>query len=212
MTYKEKIVQHIIERKGAKRNFVIAVCGAADIGKSYLSKNLIKILKYQGISAKHLTLDSFLMSRPERLKKGISGYDIEAYDFEAIQQLLTNLGDGKTISFFPYNHATGEKEKKLKIIPKSEILIIDGLHSMHNHLKPYRNFSIFVYAEDEYLRTIRREADILKRKQTPKISQNLEPVEYQKYKRLVEPYKDQADLLVFLKRKWQYAVNLNTKY
>lgn len=207
--HEEKIVNHIIESKGESVRFIAAICGAADTGKSYLSRNIAAILNQSGYSTGHLPLDSFLMNRAERIKKGISGYDIESYDVKAAGKLLNKFYDGEDIHFFPYNHATGEKTKNPSYLKNSDVLIFDGLHSMHQAFQPYINFSIFVYTNDKQLREIRQEADILKRKQTLKMSKVMEPVEYRKYKRRVEPYKKKADLHLFLKEKWYYKVKLN---
>jgi uridine kinase len=98
VNYQNQIVRYIIERKGAIRFFIVAVCGAADIGKSYLAKEITEILNQKGISANHLTLDSFLMNRSDRIEKGISGYDIEAYDFVSIERSLEKYFVGKDIS------------------------------------------------------------------------------------------------------------------
>ena len=212
MIYQNKIADLIIEKIDPNSIGIIAICGAADIGKSYISEELTQTLNSKGVITNHLTLDSFLMSRTERIKNEISGYDTEAYDFDSIVQLLKDFKSGKSISFFSYDHATGEKTKKYKKISPCKILIIDGLHSMHEKLKRFCELSIFVYTDDAQLRKIRIDADIAKRNQTPEVSIKLAPVEFKKYKRKVEPYKAQADLLLLLQRKWEYVVELNGKY
>ena len=49
---------------------IVSICGAADLGKSYLSNQLIKSLGQQKIITNHLTLDSYLMDRAIRKEKG----------------------------------------------------------------------------------------------------------------------------------------------
>ena len=91
MEHEYDIAKHIIARKGTLTQFSVAICGAADIGKSYLSRKLAVILNNQGIGTSHLPIDAFLLDRSERLRIGMSGYDAQAYDFDAIQKLLSQL-------------------------------------------------------------------------------------------------------------------------
>lgn len=196
---------------GHVQPFVVAVCGAADLGKSYMSQNLVNFLSHQGISATHLPLDAFLMDRTVRIDKGMSGYDLEAYDIETIGIMINDFHKGKTISYYPYQHESGNRSKSQIILDNSMILILDGLHSMSVPLRSFVNLGVFIYTEDNNLRKIRRAADILKRKQLSDLSDRLEPIEFQKYKTNVEPYRVYADLLVRLKEKWSYVVDENTK-
>ena len=204
----EKITRFIIDRVGSGSNTVIALCGAADIGKSYLSSELAQSLEARGISANCLMLDSFLMNRSDRIKNNLSGYDAEAYDFESIAWLLTQFQLGQSISYFPYDHPAGTNSSTQKTIMPCKVLIIDGLHAMHKTLKSFCSLRLFVFTDDEQLRSIRRKADAVKRKQAPEVSERLEPLEFEAYKRQVEPYKKDADLLIYLRRKWEYRVEI----
>lgn len=77
---------------------------------------------------------------------------------------------------------------------------------MYKMLKPYVLLSLFVYTDDQYLRSVRREAGIIKRKQSAEFSQKVEVKEFKNYKQFVEPYKEQADLHLYLKEKWKYSL------
>lgn len=187
---------------------IISVCGAADLGKSYLCSSLVETLQHQGYHVAHLPLDSYLMSREQRINHGISGYDTEAYDFATIIKNLTAFKVGKEFSFTPYNHEGGTKQEQHEIIGKNDILLLDGLHAMDPRLIGSIDFTIFIHTDDARLRNIRREADLIKRKQQPELSEKFEPVEFQKYKRFVEPYKQRANLVLYLQLKWQYEVRV----
>ncbi len=190
MNTEDTIVNHLIPLANVNRCGAIAVCGAADLGKSYLSKSIVERLKARGVTAGHLPLDSFLMKRSERIKRGISGYQSDAYDVDSVKTMIENFCNGSQLSFAPYNHTTGETANKRITLENSSLLIVDGLHSMHPVLKPYIRFSLFIYTDDDQLRKIRKEADRVKRKQTTDISDALEPLEFERYKQLVEPYKN----------------------
>lgn len=59
------------------------------------------------VSANHFTLDSILMNRAIRIQIGISGYQPESYDFNAIENQLIKFKNGHDITSFPYSHSTG---------------------------------------------------------------------------------------------------------
>lgn len=209
MPYIQKITNTILAHKLRQHNEVIAVCGAADLGKSYLANELVKSIKARKLTADYLTLDSFMMSREERIRKGISGYDPCAYEFNSVILQLEKFKEGKDLSFRAYDHSTGKRVDELTTIKACDILILDGLHSLHEILAPYVSHSLFVYTQDSLLRKIRRKADLEKRKQTVEVSEQIEPKEFEKYKQLVEPYKKQATWQLFLVEKWKFCFQEN---
>ena len=87
-----KIAQKILSLRELDSHLVVAVCGAADLGKSFLSAGTVDALNLMNLSASHLTIDSFLMNRANRINNEISGYQPEAYDFNAIENLIIESG------------------------------------------------------------------------------------------------------------------------
>ena len=205
MPLEHEIARAIVKCRKTDGPMIVAICGAADLGKSYLSASIANALRSRGVSSDHVTLDSFMMNRDERIACGISGYQPEAYDFNAIKVQLAKFSKGQHINFFPYDHSTGLKAIEPTMLPPCDVLILDGLHSMHPALLPYTQLSVFIYTNDSYLRCIRREADLLKRRQSVALSEKIEPFEFAKYKRFVEPYKKHATWHLFLKKKWEYT-------
>ncbi len=189
-----------------KRSIIIAMCGAADLGKSYLSKKIVDNLREMGKAADHLTLDSFLIERSERFKKGISGYQIEAYDHVSILNALVLFKQKKQIVYAPYDHVEGKASASLEVIEPCSILILDGLHSMHESISSYIDFSIFIYTDDEILKNIRFDADLTKRNLTVELANRNSEPEFVQYKMQLEPYKIKADLKLRLEKKWVYTL------
>ncbi len=185
---------------------VVAVCGAADLGKSHLSAQLTDAISQRGLSANHLTLDSYLMGRSDRISGGLSGYQPESYDLSSVQKDLTRFRDREPITHFPYDHSVGIKFSNKETINSCSILFVDGLHSMNELLMPLINFSIFVCTTDNQLKQIRLQADITKRKQAISFSQKNSVIEFRKYKQYVEPYKDRANVVLSLKKQWEYVL------
>ena len=123
---------------------IVSICGAADLGKSYISNTLISSLTQQKLITNHLTLDSYLMDRTMRKEKGISGYEVEAYSIMEATIDLIKLKSGQSIEYRPYNHKIGSSNNELvkKIDSTSDIVIFDGLHVMHPSFIPYIDISI----------------------------------------------------------------------
>lgn len=194
-------IESLVEKK---RQTIISICGAADLGKSYLSREVVKKLSIKGISANHLTLDSFLIERSIRLQLGISGYQIEAYEQKLALEALSQFKQGKSIYYYPYNHDAGKRGPKLEILKPSSVLIFDGVQSMHKSFLFYSDFSVFIYTEDDNLKRIRYEADLTKRNYTTDFAKDNSEPEFIQYKTEIEPYKTQADFRLYLQKKWTY--------
>lgn len=202
------LLSHKVYEKSKETStpLVVAISGAADLGKSYLSQEIIKHLETRGISASHLTLDSFLIERRLRKEKNLSGYQIESYNLQAPAKCLLSFKSSQAFSYLPYNHLTGKSEGKTVTIKNSQVLIFDGLHTLHESFIEFINLSIFIDTSDSQLKNIRLESDLTKRGLSLQESQlNSEP-ELIQYKNNVEPYKTKSFVQVYLKEKWVYEV------
>ncbi len=183
---------------------IIAICGAADLGKSYISKGIVNELIAQRIDAVHLTLDSYLLDRSERLNQRISGYRIDAYEQQRALEALSQFKEQFPIVFFPYNHETGKKTTNPEILEPASILIFDGVQSMHECFDSHTDLSVFIYTEDNILKRIRFDADLTKRKHSVEFANSNSEPEFIEYKTQIEPYIFRADHKLFMERKWQY--------
>lgn len=193
-------------KSNKKEPIIVAVCGAADLGKSYLSKKIATNLNSSGIPTNHLTLDSFLMERSQRLKQDISGYDIRAYNQIAVLKALNNFRTNRPVTYAPYIHAMGKCGETLKTLNPCSILIFDGVQSMHELFSPHIDFSIFIYTDDVTLKKIRYEADLCKRNYSAELARCKSESELYFYRSQISPYRQQADLALFLERKWKYKI------
>ena len=103
------LAEHIQTHYLTDAPMIVAIGGAADLGKSYLSQSIVRRLNERGIKSGHLTLDSFLMDRTLRKSKGFSGYQIESYDIENALQALKHFKACKPLCYHPYDHKSGKK-------------------------------------------------------------------------------------------------------
>lgn len=202
----EKLSDKIIANKNSNGSTVISICGAADLGKSYLSKKIAELLKKRNLKINHLTMDSYLMNRDLRKEKGLSGYNIEAYNQKEILKNLIALKDGGSIDFKSYSHNKGKTNLNSSKMNSSDILIFDGLHSMNPYFLPYIDITIYIYTADQLLKRIRTEADLIKRNYTSDFSKAISENEFNLYKTNIEPYKKTADYILYLKDKWNYRL------
>lgn len=211
MDVPERIAEHIALLKSPSQCFVVAICGAADLGKSYLSQALVKKLNSKGVDSECISLDGYLMPREERIKSKISGYNPSAYDLSSVKSDIATLRNGTSINIGLYDHEKGQTFPDKVVIEPCEVLIVEGLHAMHSELAALMNLSVFVFTDDLHLGQIRHHADQEKRRQTVAFSKANLAVELERYKEFVEPYKKEADLLFSLIEKWHYTEVSNPK-
>ena len=202
-----QLVDQILFHIDVSKPSVVAVCGAADLGKSYLSQKILDELLDRGVSAGLLTLDSYLVERMERERRGLSGYQIDSYDQPGIANALSDFKDQNPIVYFPYDHTIGRAcGERVELLPCS-ILIVDGLHSLHENIYELIDFSIFIYTDDESLKKIRFDADLTKRGLTVEQANNNSEPEFLLYKTMIDPYKSKADVRLHLVEKWRYLID-----
>lgn len=209
-----QFVQHIL-RNMAKRDekdepYLIAICGAADLGKSHLCNEWVEELSRQKKTAAHLTLDSYLIPRAERQALGISGYHIQAYGLHSIKMDLKSLQNGYAIKINGYDHQSGRAIGVTKVIDPYSVILIDGVHAMHSDIISYMDLSIFVHTSDSQLQQIRHEADQTKRNQSMLHSLGQADIELQRYKTNIAPYQHQADCTLELQTKWRYLLKCSS--
>lgn len=209
MLVEDKLAHEIVSLRKKTKQTVVSICGAADLGKSYLSAKIAESLTKRSLKTNHLTLDSYLLDRKTRNKNGLSGYDIEAYNKNEVLNNLIDLKNGQSIEFQPYHHKEGIKGEVSTKMDSADILIFDGLHAMHSSFLPYIDITIFVYTKDENLKLIRHEADLIKRNYTIEFSRKIAESELNLYKSNVQAYKEKADYLLFLESKWNYELIKN---
>lgn len=206
MKIEDQVAFEVMANRKNEGMTIVAICGAADLGKSYLGKSLVSSFKEQNLEASHLTMDTYLMDRTERKKRGLSGYHFAAYNQAKILEDLQHLNAGKSILFRQYDHNKGKTSGKTIELTTSDILVFDGLHTMHPSFALLINISFFLYTRDKQLKEIRREADLVKRNYSIEYSKKIAEREFSLYKKTIEPYKTKANYLLFLESKWRYKL------
>ncbi|MCG8670644.1 MAG: hypothetical protein MI867_14610 [Pseudomonadales bacterium] len=185
---------------------VVAIAGAADLGKSTIANQLAGTLSQSGVPSSVLSLDSYLMNRCDRMARDISGYQPQAYQLHTARSDIESWWAGSGIKVATYDHERGEVSGEEVIVPAGTILIVEGLHAMHELLIPLVHFSIFLETDDQQLTAIRLQADFEKRNQTLDFARRQAATEMQRYKCFVAPYQQQANLILRLVEPWDYQI------
>ena len=107
MQYLDTLTASLIDRYQQGITLFVAVCGAADLGKTTLCNNLIGRFGAEQITADRLSMDSYLIPRNSRSTLGISGYDLGAYEWERLFYDLSLLQQGTFVLIQEYDHHAG---------------------------------------------------------------------------------------------------------
>lgn len=182
MEIKESLVNNLIQLSKKKEHTIIAICGAADLGKSYFAKELQALLHEQEVCAGHLTMDSYLLPRSKRISLGVSGYDPQSYDIDSLKTDLQTFLNSAPVFYKEYNHERGVADGEDQVITTCNVLILDGLHSMHSEINSLIDYAIFIFTRDSKLQKIRHQADISKRRQSVDFSLKNLVSELERYK------------------------------
>jgi uridine kinase len=190
----------------SRRQCFVAISGAAGLGKTTLSDQLtaeLKVLK-KGLTVSILPTDAYMRDRADRLMQDLSGYDPRATDVEQLQQALQALADGQTIRVKPYDHKTGMHQDTRITVTPSDIVIVDGIHSLHPRALRWVKHRLFLYAAPEDGKELRFLVDLFERSYTVHAAFQHSEEEYRSFEKHVLHYVKCADRVVQIDAYWKY--------
>jgi len=185
--------------------FIVAICGWADTGKSTLAKLLCEELQQQGTSADWISTDAFLMDRNLRNKLGITGYNTASIDTDELMKATTQLSCGAPYEYFPYENRTGTRAAQSRSITPQEIVIIEGIHSLHIALLPQLQYKIFIDAPVDVMKFLRIKANMNKRGMAVQEASSRVDFELEEFRKYTAPGKRRADCVVNVTRAYDYT-------
>ncbi len=201
----EALTDKILELYCIKgKPLIISITGAADVGKSTMTKSLVRSLQERGYVADTISCDMFLLNRNRRNELGISGYAPQANNLGALRDALSKLVGGESFAYFEYDHRLGQNSSISRNVFLNQILIIEGLHTFYEGLAPYVDFKIFIDGSREILNRLRSENNVHKRMMNPSEAIENAQKEYDHYAQYILPYKAYADLVVKVEDGWNY--------
>jgi phosphoribulokinase len=141
-----------------------------------------------------IDLDDYLVSRSERGRLGLTGYQPGANKLDLAREHIQALKTGKTIEKPVYNHTTGDNSN-IEVVHARPLLIFEGVTTLYPQLDDLYSISIFLDALEETQIKSRIERDVNKRgyslDEALALYENLKP-HYQKH---IEPTKEKATII-----------------
>jgi uridine kinase len=140
--------------------WVIAVSGAAALGKTTLCEVLQGAATSCDLTATHVELDGFMMERAQRKAADLRGYDERATDWDKLRPALANLIFRGVTTWFPrYDHSTGQRIAMDEKRP-SALVILDGITSLERTVAAaFPNISVFLRSDRQTRRRLRQSVD-----------------------------------------------------
>lgn len=188
----EPFLKYIAERLTNLDRASIGITGAGGAGKSTLAINLMNYFGRDNSVA--IDLDDYLISRSERGRLGLTGYQPGANKLSLARQQILALKSGNSIQKPIYDHATGNNIEIELVEPRS-LLIFEGITTLYPELDDLYDLSIFLNALEETQIQSRIMRDVNKRgyslEEALALHENLKP-HYQKY---IEPTKSKATII-----------------
>ena len=136
-----QIAEDIERRFHAEGNPIrlVLITGPSSSGKTTFCKRLSIQLLACGLRPLSFSTDDYFVNRVDTPKLPNGDYDfdnIEAVDYQLLEEHLTRLMNGERVEIPEYNFSTGKREwngKKLKLAGDT-LLIIEGIHALNPQL------------------------------------------------------------------------------
>lgn len=172
-----------------KKIKIMGICGGSGSGKSFIAGKLSKIL-----GARVIGLDDYFIPR---VADSSANFELpKMIDLPLIKNNLTQIKMGKAFEKPIYDFKT-QKIFSYEEVGPSKLFIFEGLHAFHRSIIRFLDFKIFVESSERIRFERRIERDILERNtEEKKIIERWKKTVEPSYKKIIEPYKLKADLIV----------------
>lgn len=203
-----KIVSNIIKLLPSnKRPLLVCITGSGAIGKSTFS-NLIAECLHSRYKKKYsiqiLPTDSYQLSRAERIKRNIIGFDPRSHNLDRLRSDVEKLLNNKKIEVKPYDHTTGKHYPK-RTIKSSDILILEGVYSFYPTIAPLcPKLKYYIYANKSQAKELKFIADFTERDYDIQKAFRHSEAEYEAYEFHILPFLKLADNVILVDEYWKY--------
>jgi uridine kinase len=187
------------------RPFLAAICGWADTGKSALTAQLRAALTAHGVEADSISTDDFMRDRAERNALGVNGYDFRSLDVHALRGAIARFVNREPFGVHPYDNRTGTRNPQPKTVLPVQVLIVEGIHSLHVSIAEQIALKVFIDSDEATLRHLRYRGNVQKRGMTPDDAAARISSEWKDYNVFVRPGIEIADLVVQVDKDFVYT-------
>jgi phosphoribulokinase len=189
------ILEKLVLENKKDAPLVIGITGARGAGKTTFSRNIVKY--YGEDNCLSIDLDDYLLSRYERGKLEITGYNPAANKLLLAKRQIEHLINGKSISKPRYDHKKGLVVKNELVHPR-ELIIIEGVTTLYDELRELSVISFYLDATDATQIQSRIHRDVKKRGYTEKEALELFEALQPEYKKFIEPTKQYASKIFLI--------------
>jgi uridine kinase len=183
-----------------------SICGWADTGKSTLAAELCRALHRRNITADWISTDAFLKNRADRDRLGISGYNSRSLDADELAAAVNAIAAGQEYTYYPYDNRTGAKAPNSKTISCQSIVVIEGIHALHEAIRDRCGLRAFIHSEDATLVEIRAKANMSKRGMNGVDARSRIGSELAEFRDYILPTKAYANVIIRVSQDYDYFV------
>ncbi|MBN2071863.1 MAG: hypothetical protein JW814_10440 [Candidatus Krumholzibacteriota bacterium] len=186
---------------------VAAVLGTSAIGKSRLSERLVNRIADlgSGKTVSVLGTDCYMLSRAEKLAKGVLGFDPESHRLDEMYEDIMTLIGGSAIEVCPYDHSIGDRGKVITIQPPN-VIIVEGVHAFFHRLVPHtEGLRFFMHADEDTAKELKFLVDFLERGYELREAFSHADREYRSYERHTLALVGQANYIIEVKDYWDFV-------
>ena len=191
---------------GSRSPKFAAICGWADTGKSTLAAELCHVLHRRNITADWISTDAFLKNRVDRNRLGISGYNSRSLHAEELAVAVRALAAGQAYTYYPYDNRTGAKAPDSKTISQQSVVVIEGIHALHEVIRDRCGLRVFIHSDDATLMEIRAKANMSKRGMNGMDARIFLENELAEFRNYILPNKAHANVVLNVSLNYDYAV------
>jgi phosphoribulokinase len=189
-----KILEELItQNNNVAKPLIIGITGAGGAGKTTFANNIVKF--YGSDTCLTIDLDDYLISRKERGKLGLTGYNPQANKLMLARDNIEELLLWKDIKKPRYDHKTGNIIKHEIIRPKP-LIVIEGVTTLYDELRDLNKISFYLDAPETTQIQSRIKRDVETRGYTLHEALTLIESVRPDYKRYIEPTKRFATVIL----------------